>query len=192
MARVSIGVRASYSPEDTWQAEGFLDAINVALEQRGLPPYQDAHDPQSVDAGLGRSPEFIGDSEIRHLFDIASGYAAFGLRGPRDVYLPFEFTEPLEVPFYTWGRFQLFPRGALVGSHGMLQVALEDLATALEIPVTNAALSDDVVSSIARRLPLRPQADSPADVQELRPAWLLYFEGLRVARERQCALCVSI
>jgi hypothetical protein len=189
---VSIGVRASYSPEDTWQAEGFLEAINVALEQRGLPPYQDAHDLQGVDAGSGRSPEFIGDSAIRHWFDIASGYAAFGLRGPRDVYLPSEFTEPLEVPFYTWGRFQWFPRGALVGSHGMLQLALEELATVLDIPLTNAALSDDVVNSISKRVPLRPQADSREDVQELRPAWLLYFEGLRMARERQCALCVHI
>ena len=191
--RFWIGVKASYPPSAVAEAEAFLAAINAALEQRGLPSYNEPDDLSLVDGDhtIGLSGEALGDETLRGWGDVACFHRGFRLRGPRDLYLPMDFLEPLEVPF---GRFLVFRRKALVGSYGMLQWALEDMAESLAIPFAGDTLADEVARDISECRPLRSSPHlaymEEVDIQ-LRPVWLLYLNAFRLAKRHGCALCVS-
>ena len=186
-------MKPSYPASAIAEAEAFLAAINAALEQRGLPSYNEPEDLSLVDGddAIGLSGEAFGAETLREWGDVACFCRGFRLRGPRDVYLPMDFLDPLEVPF---GRFLVFSRKALVGSYGMLQWALDDIAESLAIPFAGDTLADEVARDIAECRPLRSSPHlaymEEVDIQ-LRPVWLLYFNALRLAKRHGCALCVT-
>jgi len=188
---VFLGVRASYL--DRGAAEAFLAAIEIALLSNQLPPYEEPTEAQAT----VRGPRF-GRSELDH--HGAAVLAALGRRGEdqqlklvadnpfRVAYLPTSFRTPLET-----SHTELIggcERRIWVGSARELQRELVALAPALEIEVEGDALSDRMAELINDGKSI-DEDDVGQPWDDERSAWLLLFEGARLAVARGLALSLA-
>lgn len=184
-------VRASYAQGYEREADQLLDALRQALHKRGLPDYIDPTPPPNVYNGslFGRSAlDHHSASVLCKLNDFATNHGIggqFSLRGDRAIHLPFDFPDKLPVRYGKGLSF--FKKVQDFGSLPQLVVALRQLAPHLGIPLENGEVQDDVVQKINDFAPLY-ESDSCELAEDERTAWLVMYEGARLAQKHRVAL----
>ena len=184
-----LGIKNSYPDAFQDDAEKFIAAINTVLRAENLPEYVDgAHSAfpgfgrSKVDhfgyTGLGRFHCFAREHDRPEIADVS---------GPKEVFLPLDFPAPLPVPF---GKFLWFTKRAYVSSSHTMRRALLKLAMPLAIEIVDGNVTDDVALRISDEERFRAE-DDEITICDLRPVWLLYFEGARLSIETGRALSVG-
>ena len=191
-----MGIHASYTEESQASAANLIKAINVALKQAKLPPYVEPAELPDVynDGHFGRSG--LDHHSAGALMNLAE-QASQRLNAPhlelltknpyRVAYLPIDFGSPL----LTDHTERIFNSVAdiWVGSAPRLREELIEYALLLGIPLTSGELSDDVATMIDNETPLAPGDGD--DLIEERTAWLVLYEGARLAVEHGVALSLA-
>jgi len=179
-----LGIRRSFS--DPASAESFIRAIDIALAQIGLSGY---HEPVALPnpyhhGYFGRSALDHQSANLLQALASAAGpdasHLALLYRNPfRVAYLPFTMPRPLETAYREsiGGK----PESIWVGSAPALKEELVALAPALDIPLEGENVSNQIAQSIN-------EAEPESDEQE---AWLLLYEGARLALENGVALSLA-
>jgi hypothetical protein len=190
-----IGIRASFA--DRAEADAFLEAIDRALRDARLPAYTEPvplpdvyrrmrfgrseldHHSADVLVALARRAEDIGNGE--HL-------ALIGRHPYRVALLPLDFAMPLETEYSE--RIVGNPTPIWVGSAYGLRRDVCALAPALGIPLLGDVLSDQVADLINEGESLDDD-DFGQLWEDERTAWLLLYEGARLAIEHGIALSLA-
>lgn len=188
-----MGIRSSYIDEAAPVAESFVGAIAAALRQLRLSEYVEGDAPDVYQGHLfGRSA--LDHHSARCLVDIAAlgparGHLALIAKNPfRVAFLPTPLVAPLQTEheeIIAGDNVKLW-----VGSaHGMLD-ELVAIAPQLQIPLERGALPDAVATAINDFAPLYD--GDPCDLAEdERTAWLLLYEGARLAIQYRTALSLA-
>jgi hypothetical protein len=192
-----MGVRSSFVEGAQASAAAFLDAINLGLSQQGLPHYTDPISPPNVYSGrlFGRSA--LDHHSSRVLVKIAdlgvnsreSPNLALIRDNPfRLTFVPINFSPPFPSRY----QEQIVGRAAQIwiGSLPRLQIELQFLATNLRIPMKGGRLSDETAFAINEFKPLY-SGDSTELSEHERTAWLVLYEGTRLAMSHNAALSLA-
>lgn len=189
-----LGIRPSFNDESA--ARAFLGAIADVLSEAGFPPYGDpAPSPNRSRRGLGRSSldqQSAGaliqlahraerSEDARHLRVIADN-------AYRVAFLPLELPAPIKTAYAD-------PIGGTstavwIASAPALYRALIRLAPALGIPLAGDTLSDETAGLIDEGESLDENDFADAFESE-RLAWLMLFEGARIALAERTALSLA-
>ncbi|PKL75062.1 MAG: hypothetical protein CVV27_17305 [Candidatus Melainabacteria bacterium HGW-Melainabacteria-1] len=185
-----LGIRAAW-PLQT-EALSLIESLDAVLARQQLPPYQESGlVPTYRQDGIGRSVLDHHDSEA--LADLANlarerrlpeAQLAL-LRSTRHgaMFLPLDFALPLSFrPPLAESRLNLG-----VGSAPRLQAELRALGHVLGIPLKQGDLKDKTALRINDHLPLYA-GDRAHHAETGRTAWLLLYEGARLAQLHQLAL----
>jgi hypothetical protein len=190
-------LRSAYAEEAQDRAALFAKAIDATLRKHGLPGYREpTEEPDVYNDGLfGRSAlDHHGAETLTALARLANedgGAPHIGLLATnpyRVAFLPLDF----EAPLLTDHTERLFGKhaGLWIGSAPRLLTELTDLAPALGIPLDDRQLTDDIATKINNFAPLYPNDDC-ALAEDQRTAWLLLYEGARLAVEHQVPMCLA-
>ncbi len=192
-----MGVRESYIEQALDHAKAYVAAINDALAAAGLPAYHDPERPPDVySSGLfGRSA--LDHHSARCLVRVAE-IAADHLHSPhlgllldnpyRVAFVPAHFARPLET--IASDRIGGENVGLWVGSCLGLLSELVGAAPALGIPLDGGSLADETASRINEFETLF-EGDSLEFAENERTAWLVLFEGARLATQHHVALALA-
>jgi hypothetical protein len=192
-----LGIRASYIAEAQKAASAYLDAINAALSTIGLPFYTDPAHPTNVYRGglFGRSA--LDHHSARCLAELAELAVA---RGPaphlgllatnpyRVAFIPLDFGQPL-LTMYAENIASEEVR-IWVGSAPRLVTDLTATARPLGIPLEGGRLADVVAGKINDFAPLY-EGDDCSLAEDERTAWLVLYEGARMAVQHGVALSLA-
>lgn len=192
-----MGIVPSYTDEAKDAGAAFVAAINVELTRRGLPSYVDPPAPPNVYVGplFGRSA--LDHHGARCLVAIAEAatehrespnLALLKSNPYRVAFLPADFEVPIETQYRERISGNHVP--IWVGSAPRLLRELRDVAPQLGITLVAGALADETAATINEFGPLYP--GDPRDLAEdERTAWLVAFEGARLAVEHGVALSLA-
>ena len=192
-----LGIRASYNDEYQVAAASHIAAINAALRENGLPGYADPPDPPDVyDGGLfGRSA--LDHHGARCLADLGARAARHG-RAPhlgllaanpyRVAFIPIAFGQPLPTDYSE----ALFGEQVDIwfGSAPRLVAELTTIAPILGIPLEDGLLADAVARKINDFAALY-EGDDCSLAEDERTAWLVLYEGARLAVQHGVALSLA-
>jgi len=192
-----MGIRSSFVDEAQDSAIAFVEAINDELAKRGITRYVDSTDPPDVYKG-----HLFGRSELDHhssrvLVDIASfattlreceNLALIQHNPFRVAFLPRDFSPPLLTGYFE--RIGGEPIQIRAGSLPRLMAELSSIAAVLGIPMANGILTDDVATAINTFEGL-DEGDSAELSEDQRTAWLVLYEGTRLALEHSVALSLA-
>lgn len=192
-----LGIRVSYIDEAQAIAIAFLKSINVALNEAGLPTYNDPIEPIDAycDGLFGRSAlDHHSGSCLIEFAQAASAnrtnpHSALLAKNPyRLAYLPCEFSEPLRTEHKESiaGRSEQI----WIGSAPRLLQELTTLALQLGIPLDETGLSRSVAERINDFAPLF-EGDDCSLAEDSRTVWLLLYEGARLAIQHNVALSLA-
>jgi hypothetical protein len=192
-----LGIRASYIDEAQDVASAYVAAINAVLRANGLPEYSDpAHTPDVYDGGLfGRSAlDHHSASCLAELAEIALGHqpaphlGLLALNPYRVAFVPVGFEQPLlthHAETIAGEQLQLW-----VGSAPRLVAELATTASLLGIPLDDGRLSDETARKINDFAPLY-EGDDRSLSEDERTAWLVLYEGARLAVQHGVALSLA-
>jgi hypothetical protein len=192
-----IGIRASYTDQAQDAATAYLAAINAALRANGVPAYVDPPDPPDVYTGglFGRSA--LDHHSARCLAQLGESAAAhgpaphlelLGMNPYRVAFVPVDFEQPLPTDYTeSIAGDQV---GIWVGSASRLAAELVSVAPLLGIPLEAGRLTDTVARKINDFAPLF-EGDDCALAEDERTAWLLLYEGARLAVQHGVALSLA-
>lgn len=188
-----LGIRRSYPSEFGGSADVFIQEINRALAEKGLPAYKDSDDPPNPYQG-----RFFGRSELDHhsgaaLIAVGDGSSRKGCRhlsllaeNPyRVAFLPIDFDEPIQTDYSKRVDGELTRIN--VGSLHHLAEDLQLSAAELGIKLVEG-LPDESAEKINSFEPLSESDCDYAALEDERSAWLLVYEGRRLALLHQVAL----
>jgi len=190
-----MGIRSSFVDEAQDAASTFLEEINRAGANRGLPFYLDPIDPPNVYVG-----SLFGRSELdHHSSQVLANMASLGSRkvpnltlirdNPfRVAFLPIDFFQPLPTNYFErigGERIRIW-----IGSLPGLQRELASIASDLGIPLKNGDLTDAIAEAINGFEPLYA-GDSGELAEDERTAWLCLYEGMRLALQHDVALSLA-
>jgi hypothetical protein len=192
-----LGIRASYIDDAQGVASVYLDAINAALGAIGLPRYTDPANPPDVYSGglFGRSA--LDHHSARCLAELAASAVARGLAphlgllatNPyRVAFVPLDFGQPLltgHAETIAGEQVQLW-----VGSAPRLVTELTAVAAMLGIPLEGGRLADAVARKINEFAPPY-EGDDCSLAEDERTAWLVLYEGARLAMQHGVALSMA-
>lgn len=192
-----MGIHASYTEEAQASATNYIKSINQALKQAKLPQYvEPAESPDVYNDGLfGRSAlDHHGAGALMELAEMASErlnapHLELLTKNPyRVAYLPYDSATPL----LTDHTERIFNKvvDLWVGSTPRLLEELIELAPLLGIPLRSGELSDETAEQINDVAPLE-EGDDSKNAEDERSAWLLLFEGARLAVQHQVALSLA-
>lgn len=187
-----LGVRPSFTAECQDHALLFLTAINDALRRAGIDEYAEPEvipDPY-IDHCFGRSELDhhsagtiagvasldAGGHENKHLGLLATNPC-------RAVFLPRQFQKPIETGYVE--DIDGEPTSIWAGSLPILARELECLAQTLGIRLQDGDPSDHTARMIND---LEPFSDDDTVDCDDRMAWLMLYEGCRIARSADVAL----
>jgi len=189
-----IGIRPSF--RDQAHADAFLQAIEHALRLAGLPAYDEPPAAESA------RPIGVGRSELDH--HDAAALVALARRAReeghgqhldvltsnpyRAAFLPMELAAPLATEYVDPVAVHRAP--VQVASALALRGELVALAPVLGIRLDQGYLSDNVAMLINEGESLGPD-DIPLAWNEERAAWLMLYEGARVALKHRRALSLA-
>jgi hypothetical protein len=189
-----MGIRKSYTAAAQDVASDFLTAINGSLAAHDLPAYADP--PQAPDVYVahlfGRSAlDHHGAQSLRKVASMAApdGHLALVAANPfRLAFLPMDFEKPLETDHQEkiWNQ----QVNILAGSAARLLDELRALTPSLGITLNNGDLADDVAHKINECEALH-EGDTLELAENERTAWLLLFEGARLALTHKIALSLA-
>jgi hypothetical protein len=190
-------VRQSYIEEAQPLAQQFIQAMNRALESNGISVYVEPDTPPNIYNG-----NMFGRSELDHhtsrvLAEVA-GIAASLSPSPhlalirdnpyRVSFVPVDFDLPLETDYSEQISGTAIP--IHVGSLPQLLVELEALAKVLGIPLNESGLSDRDAAAINAWQQFH-DGDAAELIEDKRTAWLLLYEGTRLAIHHNIALTLA-
>ncbi len=193
-----MGVRASYVDEAVESARAYVAAINNALGAEGLQRYVDPAEPPEVYSRGG----LFGRSALDHhsarclvrVAEIAMQsrsclHLALLIQNPyRVAFVPIPFERPLQTS--AADRIAGSDTRLSVGSAPTLFSDLVTVAKDLGIPMVAESLADDTASRINEYEALY-NGDSRELAEDERTAWLVLYEGARLANERKVALSLA-
>jgi hypothetical protein len=192
-----MGVRQSYIEEAQPLAQQFIHAMNRALESNGISVYVEPDTPPNIYNG-----NLFGRSELDHhtsrvLAEVA-GIAASLSPSPhlalirdnpyRVSFVPVDFDLPLQTDYSEQISGTAIP--IHVGSLPQLLVELETLAKVLGIPLNESGLSDRDAAAINAWQQFH-DGDAAELIEDKRTAWLLLYEGTRLAIHHNIALTLA-
>jgi hypothetical protein len=192
-----MGVRQSYIEEAQPLAQQFIQAMNRTLESNGISVYVEPDTPPDIYNG-----NMFGRSELDHhtsrvLAEVA-GIAASLSPSPhlalirdnpyRVSFVPVDFDLPLETDYSEQISGIAIP--IHVGSLPQLLVELEALAKVLGIPLNESGLSDRDAAAINAWRQFH-DGDAAELIEDKRTAWLLLYEGTRLAIHHNIALTLA-
>jgi hypothetical protein len=192
-----MGVRQSYIEEAQPLARKFIQAMNRALAKNGIPVYVEPYTPPNVYNGnlFGRSE--LDNHTSRVLAEVA-GIAASLSPSPhlalirdnpyRVSFVPADFDSPFQTDYSEQISGTAIP--IHVGSLPQLLAELKTLAQVLGIPLNEGELSDRDASAINAWRPLH-DGDTAELIEDERTAWLLLYEGTRLAIHHNIALTLA-
>jgi hypothetical protein len=186
-----LGITASFLPDHQNEALKFIHEINRALRRIGRPAYVEPEERQSpyVDGRFGRSSlDHNAAGTLAALADYCPQGKCVGLEllaaNPYRVsFLPMAFPESIETDYAE--RIDGEMTDIWIGSIRPLTSDLSFVAEALSIPLVDGALSDEIARQIDNSDQLGQGDFSDLDHRE---AWLMLYEGCRLATEFQVAL----
>lgn len=194
---VFMGIRASFTDQTQESAGAYEEAINRVLRRAGLPEY---YDPPSlpnvyVKRNFGRSAfdhhsatRLMGIAYLAGTYLEKAEHVRLIERNPfRVTFVPIDFAHPFKTNYKEkigGSQTQIW-----VGSAQGLFRELCELAPVLGIPFQRNKLSDSVVERINALKPL--DALDEAEPAEERTAWLLLYEGARLALKHGVALSLA-
>jgi len=190
-------VRSSYIDESQDAAASFVAGIDSVLRQNGLPGYSEpAAAPDVYDGGLfGRSAlDHHSAGCLVELAEMATrkGHAPhvglLAVNPYRVTFVPVDFDRPLPTGY--WERIAGDQIEIWVGSVPRLLAELAALAPALGIPLTDGQLADEVATQINDFAALY-DGDDRSLAEDQRTAWLLLYEGARLAAQHAVALSLA-
>lgn len=192
-----LGIHASYIDEAQDAAESYLDAINSALNTIGLDNYADPDIPPIVynDGLFGRSA--LDHHSARCLIEFAERATADG----KSPHLGLLAVNPYRVAFVPECFDSPLPTGCAesiggdmvqiwVGSAPQLLAELAAAAQFLEIPLEQGDLEDVVARKINDFAGLY-EGDDCSLAEDERTAWLVLYEGARLAVRHGVALSLA-
>ena len=192
-----MSIKSSFIPEAWAAAESLVNGVNRGLTRLGFPRYLDPEPPPDVYRGslFGRSSLDHHSARILALFGAVAArhgdapHLSLLESNPyRVVYLPID----LPLPFQT--GFEDLIGGVATeisaGSAPRLQRELSEIAGSLGIPLESGELSDSVAARLNNQEKFS-ESDSPALVDDYRTAWLLLYEGARLAQQHSTALALA-
>jgi hypothetical protein len=187
-------VSSSYIDEAQETAASFVSCIDSALKRNGLRGYQEpATTPDVYDKGL------FGRSALdHHTGSCLTEVAELGRTNARSPQLGLIADNPFRVTFVPHDFEQPLPSGhsesiwgeqveIWVGSAPRLLAELVALAPVLGIPLVERKLTDQVAQQINDGAPLF-DGDDCSLAEDERTAWLLLYEGARLAIEHAVPL----
>lgn len=192
-----MAIRASYVERAKDLGLHYVGAINEALVAQGLSTYADPKTIPNVYRGgfFGRSAldhqsagALVALGELAEEDEVSPHTELLATNPYRVAFLPIDFPKPLEIQhseLIAGERPRLF-----VGSAPRLSAELGVLAGRLGIPLVDGALSDAVAKQINAMEGLYA-GDTLALAEDERTAWLLLFEGARLAVEHRVALALA-
>jgi hypothetical protein len=193
-----LGIRPSFLADSGYEATEFVSHINRALASRGLPAYKDPtgsfypndtgkfgrsaldHDGAAALLSLGGYGEAIG--RFSHLSLLA-------INPYRVAFLPIAFCEPIQTGYSE--RLDGEAKNIWIGSLSQLQLDLAAAAEELGIPLSAGNISDvaaDHINNFERMVDGDNKFEELADE---RAAWLLVYEGCRLAILSHTALAFA-
>ncbi|HYQ02767.1 MAG TPA: hypothetical protein VER96_29050 [Polyangiaceae bacterium] len=189
-----LSVHSSYTENGQAAADSFVRAINDALLSQGLGRYVDPEEPPNAYVG----PKF-GRSSLDHhsascLVDVAeleptlSHLELIAFNPYRVAFLPLDFPSPLETTHREW--INDVEPALWIGSAPRLLRELQTLSSRLGISCPTSGLTDDLAAQIDNLERLAP-GDPQALVEDTRTAWLLLYEGARLAITHGTALSLA-
>jgi hypothetical protein len=192
-----MGVRSSYIDEAQASALDYVAAINRELLDAGLIAYEDPIDPPDVYQGglFGRSA--LDHHSARCLIRVAEiasqqescPHLALLLSNPyRVAFLPSDFPHPFATS--ATDRIGGMDVRLWFGSCPRLLSELVTVAPSLGIPLEHGALADDIAARINESEALF-DGDKLEYAEDERSAWLVLYEGSRLANERGVALSLA-
>lgn len=189
-----MGIRTSFSEAFTDEFAQLMGAVRSALEKKKIAVYNDPSVvPDVYENGLfGRSAlDHHSASVLMSLNEIAQGKNIskhLDLKGDRLIYLPMKFEEPFRV---SYGKgFWPLKKIQDIGSLESLLNELCQLGEALGIPFEEGSLSDDKANLINEFKALHDN-DVLDYAEDERTAWLVFYEGARLALKHNVALSVA-
>jgi len=192
-----LGIRASYTDQAQVAAGAYLAAINRALRANGTPEYTDPPNPPNVYNGglFGRSAldhhsaRCFADLGERARADGGGSHLGLLAANPyRVAFVPRDFEVPLPTDYseeIAGERLVLW-----VGSAPRLVGELVSVAPLLGIPLEAARVSDAVARRINDFAPLH-EGDDCSLAEDERTAWLVLYEGARLAVQHDVALSLA-
>jgi hypothetical protein len=192
-----IGIRSSYIEDAQDAAVAYVAAINRALHLNGLPGYTDPPEAPKVYVGglFGRSAlDHHSAGCLVELAELAMRQRRvphLGLLATnpyRVAFLPLSFDQPLLTEYQesiAGEQVSIF-----VGSAPALFSELTTVASSLGIPLQDGRLSDAVARKINDFAPLH-DGDDCSLAEDERTAWMLLYEGARLAVQSGVALSLA-
>jgi hypothetical protein len=190
-------IRSSYIDEAQESAQVFVDCINRTLTRNGLPNYKESECAPDVyhDDLFGRSTlDHHSASCLLKLAEVAmhNGHAPhFGLLALnpyRVAFLPIDFNEPLISGY--WERIWDTEVEIWIGSVPRLFAELVVLAPVHGIRLVGRQLPDEIAQKINDFAALYDGDDCSLS-EDHRTAWLLLYEGARLAAQHSVALSLA-
>lgn len=193
-----IGIIPSFIDEARDSAEAYIQAINAALAIIDVPPYLE---PETIPDVYQNN--FFGRSALDHhsascLVKIAelqeqnqpsvTHLGLIGLNPFRVAYVPFDFPEPLRTSYEEEICRQRVKLN--VGSAHQLLKGLCAISHRIGIKIENGQVSDEVAFKINDFSPLF-DGDDCQFAEDERTAWLLLYEGARLAIKHGVALSLA-
>lgn len=190
-----LGITPSFLIECQRDAKVFIAEINKALSMASLPPYYEPDplpDPYT-DGRFGRSAlDHNGEAAIVALHDYCQtkeGCPNLGMLAAnpyRTAFLPASFSLPIETGYIDQIGGEAM--NIWIGSLPTLREELCSVATRIGIPLEDGNLSDVVAQKINDYESL---SDEDGDLVEDRTAWLMLYEGSRLAVSFNVALSLA-
>ena len=191
-----MGIIPSYIDEARASAVAYISAINDVLRASGQPDYVEPSALADVyENGLfGRSAlDHHGASCLAKLAEIQdqttpTHLGLLGLNPYRVAFLPADFAHPLT----TAHEEQIFDQLVTlnVGSAPRLLRDLAVVATKIGIPLEDGALAGTIAEQINDFAPLF-EGDDCEFAEDERTAWLVLYEGARLAVRHRIALSLA-
>jgi hypothetical protein len=192
-----MSIRSSYIEDAQASALEYMAAINRALSDAGLVAYQDPVEPPDVyeDGLFGRSAlDHHSGRCLLRVAEIASQgqpcpHLALLISNPyRVAYLPGAFAHPFAT--VATDRIGGVTVRLWFGSCPALSSELVAVAPLLGIPLKGSILADDIAARINESEALY-DGDTLEFAKDERTAWLVLYEGARLANERGVALSLA-
>lgn len=189
-----LSVHSSYTENAQSTADSFVHAMNDALRSQGLGQYVDPENAPNGYVGpkFGRSS--LDHHSARCLVAVAeldptlSHLELVAFNPYRVAFLPLDFPTPLETMHREWIN-DVEPT-LWIGSAPRLLRELQTVSSRLGIHCQADGLGDDLATRIDNLEQITP-GDPQALVEDTRTAWLLLYEGARLAITHRTALSLA-
>lgn len=190
-------IRSSYVDEAQDSAASYAHAIDKVLKENGLAGYKESDSSPDVykDGMFGRSAlDHHSASCLIQLGEMASNrglapHASLLAQNPyRVTFVPVDFPNAVQTGYSEQIAGELTE--IWVGSLPRLRAELVTLASELGIPISKGELSDEIATKINDFAPLF-EGDDCSFAEDERTAWLVTYEGARLALEHKVALSLA-